>query len=54
MPADVGDEAAVARLFAAAAEAGTVAALVCAAAVLTPAPFAETTPPIWDETLGST
>ena len=35
-------------------EAGALAALVCAAAVLTPALFPETTPAIWDETLAST
>ena len=33
-------------------EAGRLAALVCAAAVLTPARFTETTSEIWDETLG--
>jgi NAD(P)-dependent dehydrogenase (short-subunit alcohol dehydrogenase family) len=49
---DVSDQAAVERLFATAAGVGQVGALVCAAAVLTPAPFAETTPAIWDETLG--
>jgi NAD(P)-dependent dehydrogenase (short-subunit alcohol dehydrogenase family) len=49
---DVSDQAAVERLFATAAGIGQVGALVCAAAVLTPAPFAETTPAIWDETLG--
>jgi len=58
VPADVGDKAAVERLFAEVAEvgqaagAGQVAALVCAAGVLTPAPFAETTSTMWDETLG--
>jgi NAD(P)-dependent dehydrogenase (short-subunit alcohol dehydrogenase family) len=31
---------------------GAVGALVCAAGVLTPAPFAETTTAMWDETLG--
>ena len=40
------------ELFAAAAQAGGLAALVCAAAVLTAAPFAETTWDIWEETLG--
>ena len=30
---------------------GTFAALVCAAGVLTPAPFVETTPEIWEQTL---
>jgi NAD(P)-dependent dehydrogenase (short-subunit alcohol dehydrogenase family) len=49
--ADVSKVTDVERLFAAAAELGPVAALVCAAAVLAVAPFAETTPQIWDETL---
>jgi NAD(P)-dependent dehydrogenase (short-subunit alcohol dehydrogenase family) len=52
VPADVSDAADVERLFAAAAQAGPTGALVCAAGVLTPAPFAETTPEIWAETLG--
>ena len=51
VPADVSQEAEVERLFAAAGEAGQVAALVCAAGVLTSVPFAETTTGIWDETL---
>jgi NAD(P)-dependent dehydrogenase (short-subunit alcohol dehydrogenase family) len=51
VPTDVSDEAAVERLFAKAAEAGRLGALVCAAGVLTPAPFAETTPALWRETL---
>ncbi len=51
VPADVSQAGDVERLFAAAAEAGVVAALVCAAAVLTSVPFAETTPQVWDETL---
>jgi NAD(P)-dependent dehydrogenase (short-subunit alcohol dehydrogenase family) len=51
-PADVSSAEDVTRLFAAAAgAAGTVTALVCAAAVLTVAPFADMTPEIWDETL---
>jgi NAD(P)-dependent dehydrogenase (short-subunit alcohol dehydrogenase family) len=49
--ADVSDAADVERLFAVAAEAGAVAALVCAAAVLDVAPFAETTPQMWEQTL---
>jgi len=51
VPTDVSDEAAVRRLFAEVAEVGQVAALVCAAGVLTPARFAETTLAMWDETL---
>ena len=50
-PADVGNANEVERLFAAAAEIGAPAALVCAAAVLAAAPFAETTSEIWEETL---
>ncbi len=49
---DVRDEAAVGRLFAEAERVGRTGALVCAAGVLTPAPFAETTPALWHETLG--
>jgi NAD(P)-dependent dehydrogenase (short-subunit alcohol dehydrogenase family) len=41
----------VERLFAGAEAAGPLAALVCAAGVLTPAPFAETTLAIWERTL---
>jgi len=41
----------VERLFTAAAERGPLAALVCAAGVLTPVPFAETTQDIWDQTI---
>ncbi len=52
VPADVGDEAAVGRLFAEVAGIGQLGALVCAAGVLTPAPFAETTSATWAETLG--
>jgi NAD(P)-dependent dehydrogenase (short-subunit alcohol dehydrogenase family) len=51
MPTDVSDEASVARLFAAASGVGPPGALVCAAGVLTPALFAETTPAMWRETL---
>ena len=51
VPTDVSQGADVERLFAAAGEAGQVAALVCAAGVLTSVPFAETTTRIWDETL---
>ncbi len=52
VPTDVSDEAAVERLFACAERAGPLGALVCAAGVLTPAPFAETTSEMWHETLG--
>jgi NAD(P)-dependent dehydrogenase (short-subunit alcohol dehydrogenase family) len=51
VPTDVSQGAEVERLFAAAGGTGPVTALVCAAGVLTPARFAETTPEIWDETL---
>ncbi len=50
-PTDVGSVEDVERLFAVADEAGTLAALVCAAAVLTPALLPETSSEIWDETL---
>ena len=52
VPTDVSDEADVGHLFAAVERIGQVSALVCAAAVLTPARFAETTSAIWHETLG--
>jgi NAD(P)-dependent dehydrogenase (short-subunit alcohol dehydrogenase family) len=52
VPTDVSDEAAVERLFAEAAGIGQLSALVCAAGVLTKAPFAETTSKMWRETLG--
>jgi 3-oxoacyl-[acyl-carrier protein] reductase len=52
VPTDVSDETAVRRLFAAATAAGQLSALVCAAGILTPAPFAETTTAVWDEVLG--
>ncbi len=52
VPTDVSNEAAVERLFAKVAGVGQLGALVCAAGVLTPAPFAETTAAMWDETLG--
>jgi NAD(P)-dependent dehydrogenase (short-subunit alcohol dehydrogenase family) len=53
VPADVSDEAAVERLFAEVTAAGQVGALVCAAGVLTPAPFAGMTRAVWDATLGA-
>jgi NAD(P)-dependent dehydrogenase (short-subunit alcohol dehydrogenase family) len=51
VPTDVGDEAAVERLFAAVQQVGPVSVLVCAAGVLTPALFADTTSALWRETL---
>jgi NAD(P)-dependent dehydrogenase (short-subunit alcohol dehydrogenase family) len=51
VPADVSRAEEVERLFAAAAQAGPLAALVCAAAVLEAAPFAEITQQAWEETL---
>jgi NAD(P)-dependent dehydrogenase (short-subunit alcohol dehydrogenase family) len=48
---DVGREAQVERLFALATADQPVAALVCAAAVLTSAPFADTTAATWEDTL---
>ena len=51
VPSDVGKFEDVAELFAAVDRAGPLAALVCAAAVLTPAPFEETTREIWEQTL---
>jgi NAD(P)-dependent dehydrogenase (short-subunit alcohol dehydrogenase family) len=52
VPTDVSDEAAVGRLFAEVTGVGQLGALVCAAGVLTPAPFAGTTSAMWAETLG--
>ncbi|MGP7998320.1 MAG: SDR family NAD(P)-dependent oxidoreductase [Streptosporangiaceae bacterium] len=52
VPTDVSDEAAVGRLFAEVTSAGQLGALICAAGVLTPAPFGATTSTIWGETLG--
>ncbi len=51
-PADVSQAADVQRLFATAGEAGGPTALVCAAAVLTSVPFAETSLETWQRTLG--
>jgi 3-oxoacyl-[acyl-carrier protein] reductase len=51
VPTDVSDEAAVGRLFGRAAGIGELGVLVCAAGVLTPRPFPETTSKLWDETL---
>jgi NAD(P)-dependent dehydrogenase (short-subunit alcohol dehydrogenase family) len=52
VPTDVSDEAAVGRLFSQVERIGPPGALVCAAGVLTPAPFAGTTSALWRETLG--
>ena len=52
VPTDVSDEAAVGRLFAEVKGVGRLGVLICAAGVLTPAPFAETTSANWNETLG--
>jgi NAD(P)-dependent dehydrogenase (short-subunit alcohol dehydrogenase family) len=49
---DVRRFADVERLFDAVAATGPLTALVCAAGVLTPAPFADTTPELWERTLG--
>jgi NAD(P)-dependent dehydrogenase (short-subunit alcohol dehydrogenase family) len=51
VPSDVGRREDVSELFAAVEGVGPLAALVCAAAVLTPAPFEETTTEIWEQTL---
>jgi len=48
---DVSSAEQIERLFAAARAVGPLAALVCAAGSLTSAPFAETTPEIWQRTL---
>jgi NAD(P)-dependent dehydrogenase (short-subunit alcohol dehydrogenase family) len=52
VPTDVSDEAAVERLYASVERVGPLGALVCAAGVLTPAPFVATTSALWHETLG--
>jgi NAD(P)-dependent dehydrogenase (short-subunit alcohol dehydrogenase family) len=51
VPTDVSSESAVDRLMSSVADLGQLSVLVCAAGVLTPAPFAATTSAIWDETL---
>lgn len=51
-PTDVSRVKDVERLFAVVEQAGTLAALVCAAAVLTSARLTDTTSEIWEETLG--
>jgi NAD(P)-dependent dehydrogenase (short-subunit alcohol dehydrogenase family) len=52
VPTDVSSATDVERLFETVQAEGPLAALVCAAGVLTPVPFSQTTPAIWDETLG--
>jgi NAD(P)-dependent dehydrogenase (short-subunit alcohol dehydrogenase family) len=52
VPTDVSDEKAISHLFAEVERVGRLGALVCAAGVLTPAPFAGTTSALWHETLG--
>jgi NAD(P)-dependent dehydrogenase (short-subunit alcohol dehydrogenase family) len=52
VPTDVSNLEDVERLFAAVDGMGPLSALVCAAGMLTPTPFAETTPEIWERTLG--
>jgi NAD(P)-dependent dehydrogenase (short-subunit alcohol dehydrogenase family) len=49
--ADMRDEGAIERLFAEVTSVGQLSALVCAAGVLTPAPFIGTTSALWHETL---
>jgi NAD(P)-dependent dehydrogenase (short-subunit alcohol dehydrogenase family) len=51
VPTDVSNVNDVERLFAAATTVGPLAALVCAAGVLTSAPFTETTSEIWEQTI---
>jgi NAD(P)-dependent dehydrogenase (short-subunit alcohol dehydrogenase family) len=51
VPTDVGRPEEIERLFDAVAASGPLAALVCAAGVLTRAPFADTTPELWQRTL---
>jgi len=51
-PTDVSKVRDVERLFSAVERAGRLAALVCAAGVLTSVPFDETTSETWEETLG--
>ena len=51
VPTDVSRSEDVERLFDTVAATGPVAALVCAAGMLTPAPFADTTPELWEQTL---
>jgi 3-oxoacyl-[acyl-carrier protein] reductase len=52
VPTDVSHETEVERMFAEVTRVGQLGALVCAAGVLTPAPFTETTSKMWNETLG--
>jgi NAD(P)-dependent dehydrogenase (short-subunit alcohol dehydrogenase family) len=53
VPTDVCRRGDVEQLFAAVKGIGPLAALVCAAAVLTPAPFEDTTEEIWEQTLAT-
>jgi NAD(P)-dependent dehydrogenase (short-subunit alcohol dehydrogenase family) len=52
VPTDVSKEAEVERLFTAVTGTGELSVLVCAAGVLTPSPFMQTTSGLWHETLG--
>lgn len=52
VPTDVSKITEVERLFVTAQQAGRIAALVCAAGVLTPARFVDTTSDVWEEALG--
>jgi NAD(P)-dependent dehydrogenase (short-subunit alcohol dehydrogenase family) len=52
VPTDVSNQVSVERLFAEVTGIGQPGALVCAAGMLTPAPFAETTSDTWHQTLG--
>jgi NAD(P)-dependent dehydrogenase (short-subunit alcohol dehydrogenase family) len=51
VPTDVARSEEVQALFAAVGQSGPLAALVCAAAVLTSAPFEDTTAEVWERTL---
>jgi NAD(P)-dependent dehydrogenase (short-subunit alcohol dehydrogenase family) len=52
VPTDVSEVQDVERLFARVGKDGPLAALICAAGVLTPAPLTETSSKIWEQTLG--
>jgi NAD(P)-dependent dehydrogenase (short-subunit alcohol dehydrogenase family) len=51
VPSDIAEPEDVEQLFAAVEQLGPLAALVCAAGVLTPSPFEETTQAMWERTL---